>query len=160
MHRIFVLCVVAVALAAPAAATAATSFQVVGVEVSASPATFVGAAKLNGETVGAWYAVVPHTPLSNDPNNPAQICTAAEPPPCGAFALSAGSQVFTGAFLGGTVTFAGLVATGDGCPDQTYAIDGTLTDGTFQALLRHYRKFPALGCPIVGATVTGNASLT
>ena len=160
MHRVFLLCALAVALAAPAAATAATSFQVAGIEVSASPATFVGAAKQNGATVGAWYAVVPHTPLSDDPSNPAQICTAAEPPPCGAFALTAGSQAFTGAFLGGTITFAGLVSTGDGCPDQTYAVNGTLTDGAFQALLRHFRKFPFLGCPIVGATISGQALLT
>jgi hypothetical protein len=160
MRRLFVLSVVVAALAAPAAASAATSFQVVGIEVSASPATFVGAAKQNGDTVGGWYAVVPHTPLSNDPGNPAHICTAADPPPCGAFALTAGQQVFTGAFLSGTITFAGLVSTGDGCPDPTYAVNGTLTDGVFQALLRHIRKFPAVGCPIVGATISGHASLT
>ena len=160
MHKVLVLCALTVALAAPAVAAAATDFQVAGVEVSASPATFFGAAKQNGETVGAWYAVVPHTSLSNDASNPAQICTAAAPPPCGAFALATGSQTFTGAFLGGTITFAGSVSTGDGCPDQTYVVDGTLTDGLFQALLRHFRKFPLLGCPIVAATLSGQASLT
>jgi len=95
----------------------------------------------------------------NDPGNPAHICTAAEPPPCGAFALTSGAQAFTGAFLGGTITFAGLVSMGDECPDPTDVVNGTLTDGAFQALLRHIRKFPALGCPIVGVTISGQASL-
>lgn len=155
MRRFCVFSAVVLALLFPATALAETEFGLAGVEIDPSPATFVGKAFQDSLEVGGWFAEVPHSALSNDPATPATICTASEPAPCGAFALATAAQTFTGAFLGGTITFAALVSTGDGCPDETYTVQGILTNGSFGVRLRHHRKFPFLGCPIVAATVRG-----
>lgn len=154
MRKTLLLLVAVVTLAVPAAAAAST-FHVVGWEINPTPATFIGSVAHGGW----WYAQVPHTPLSN--TAPVYICTDSEPAPCGFFVFAIGSKTFTGAFTGGTIRFDRLVTTRDGCPDEKYRVSGDLTgDGSFNVVLRHIRKFPFLGCPIIAAKVTGRAKLS
>ena len=151
---------VAAALAAsalaPGLAAAETEFGVRGVEVDTSPATFVGVAVRDSENVGGWYAIVPHTKLSRA--QPASVCTPLVPPPCGSFEVATASRRFAGRFTGGQIAFAGLVDTGDGCPDDVYTVSATLTDGWVLARLRHWRKYPLLGCPPLAGSVRGTVS--
>ncbi len=141
---------------APGFAAAEREFRIRGLEVDTSPATFVGVALRDGENVGPWYAIVPHAKLSRA--QPASLCTPLDPPPCGSFELATAAQRFAGRFTGGQIAFAGLVDTGDGCPDDTYTVSAELTSGSVLARLRHWRKYPFLGCPPLAGSVTGTVA--
>lgn len=147
---------VALALALPAVALAETQYDLTGIEVRVTPATFVGNVFEGGSLTGAFYAVVPHSdPLPTaDTHPPATICPTGSP--CGSYALVGSAGLVTGLFTGGTVAFAGTIPDGDGCPDERYAVTASLTNGTAVIVLRHFRMFRFLGCPTVGATVTGS----
>jgi hypothetical protein len=154
-----------VLLAVVAAANSYTD-NIAGGELPNATATegqFVGTA--TGALPGAWYADVKHDPLSGLPDSPASITG-------GSFKLATAighkAVTVTGSFSGGTVTqTSGFDATK--CTNQTYAVDGALTNvgikrsggsGTFKATLTHYRTLIWwLGCVTYSATVTGQVVL-
>jgi hypothetical protein len=151
---------VALALALPAVAVAETQYDLTGIEVRVTPATFVGNVFESGVPTGAFYAVVPHSnPLPKTVTDaPATICPTSSP--CGSYALVGSAGLVTGAFAQGTVAFDGSFDDADGCPDERYVVTATLTNGSVAIVLRHIRKFRLLGCPTVGASVTGSVLVT
>jgi hypothetical protein len=150
MRRLLVILSFAGALALPASASA-LEFQVRGVEVRVTPATFVGAVFKDGVKVGSFYTEVPHSsPLSSG----ATICPSGSP--CGVYLLSTASGIFTGRYLGGAISPPTTVADLDGCPDKEFAVTATLTSGgSASAVLHHFNKFPSLGCPTIAASIRG-----
>jgi hypothetical protein len=162
--RKFALVLVA-ALVVAASATAATSAAATyadalkGVEVAATSTqgTFVGTA--SGALPGQWAATVDHTPLSPDATLTGGSFSIAT-------TLNGLPTLVTGSFSGGTVTF----ATGSGCTNQQFTIDGTLDhvgtwytgagSGTFVGTLTHYRTSIFGRCITYSASVTGSVTLT
>ncbi len=85
----------------------------------------------------------------------------------GSFSLATGYTLVTGTFTGGTVQVTNV---GAGCTNQTFDVEGTLSDvgpwylgsgtGTFSAILTHYRKSVWGYCVTYAASVSGSFSLT
>ncbi len=145
----------------PQVALAATTYTdtVAGRELFATPTLGVFAGTATGQLPGSWYATVQHTPLS-------QSATITG----GSFALSTSIKgepaTVKGTFIDGSVVQTGGFT---GCVNQTYAVNGTLTNvgvgggdgtGTFVVTLTHYRTTFFGYCVTYKAIVVGSVTLT
>ena len=132
----------------PASASAQTTYSLTGVEVNASPATFVGV--LVGQP-GTWRAVVEHGPLNGAPGGVTVITG-------GAFSISPlGAQTTIGNITSGQLR-AGPVLGGFFCT-QSFAATGSLTNGSFNGVLRHYGVRGGTSCNAFFATFTGSSAI-
>ena len=151
MRKLIVAAAAVAALAAPVAATATTyTDTIAGIEIppiTSTLGTFTGVA--GGQLPGTWYAQIVHEPLSSG----STVAVTG-----GTFVLQTiyGSTL-DGAVTGGTVT---VTNTGAGCTNQTFAVDATLTIGSFSGTLTHYRTRIFGRCVIYSASITGNATFT
>jgi hypothetical protein len=156
MHRVrllaALLALVGVLAVAPASATAATTYTLSGVEISASPATFVGS--LVGQ-LGVWKAVVLHGPLSYT----------------GTTTITGGSFTITtfvpaaqaiGTIDSGGAIVAGPISSADGFTcRQNFALKGTLNGGTgtYAGVLTHYGYLFGGRCNALAASFAGHAAV-
>jgi hypothetical protein len=149
----------------PLTAVAAPTYHdsVNGVEVYATSTEGRFTGQAVGDLPGLWYADVIHTPLGGSP------ATAAIDG--GVFDLftdlhNQSTQV-TGQFTGGSVMQTGSSSE---CTNQTYTVDGTLSNvgvygrpdhgtGTFAATLTHYRLSLGGYCVIYAASIAGYVTL-
>jgi hypothetical protein len=155
MHRVRLLAaLLSIAVASwalPAIAAASTTYTLAGVEVSPSPATFVGS--LAGR-VGTWKAVVLHD----------------SPSYTGTTTITGGSFTIT-TFLpagqatvsidnGGTIIAGPVTSGGLGCY-QTFTLSGTLNGGTgdYTGVLTHYGLLYGGLSNAFAATFRGQATL-
>lgn len=136
-----------------AAAGTTITEHVTGVETSfptscsgGSLSTFIGLA--SGPLTGFWSAAICHTPLDKS----ASILG-------GTFVVQSKTTTVRGSFTGGSVIFASEIDSFGLCI-QTFRVSGTLTDGTFNAVLTHYGVRTASGCRVFFATISGTATLT
>jgi hypothetical protein len=127
--------------------------RVAGVETSlptgcsgGSSSSFFGLA--SGPLIGFWSAAICHTTLDKS----ATILG-------GTFVLNSKTATVRGSFTGGSVFLVGEVDSFGLCI-QTFTVSGTLTDGTFNAVLTHYGVRTASGCRVFFATINGTATLT
>jgi hypothetical protein len=153
MHRARTLIAVgAAALALGAApASAATTYQLVGVEINPSPATFVGSL---ADRPGAWRATILHAPLDTTPGGMTLING-------GSFSITTFSPyaVVAGSIVIGQITAGPVQVLGALSCTQRFAVVGSLTAGSFGGVLRHY-GFPSGGkCVALAATFAGSATL-
>ncbi len=152
----------AAALCLPSAANAASTYNdaITGFEYYATSTEGHFAGSASGALPGYWDTVVDHTPLSLSSTPTATITG-------GSFSLATGYTLVTGTFTGGTVQVTNV---GAGCTNQTFDVEGTLSDvgpwylgsgtGTFSAILTHYRKSVWGYCVTYAASVSGSFSLT
>jgi hypothetical protein len=61
-----------------------------------------------------------------------------------------------GRVTGGSVT---PLDTGSGCRNQTYAVQVSLTAGTFTGTLTHLRRFVSGACLLYSAAIRGSAAI-
>lgn len=157
MHRVRLLAasvaLVGVLVARPATAAASTTYTLTGVEVNASPATFVGS--LVGQP-GVWQAVVLHDPLNYSTGSTTAITG-------GSFTITTfvPPGQATGSIDGGTIV-AGPVSSSNGftCM-QTFALGGTLNYGTgsYAGVLTHYGYLSGGRCNALAASFAGRATI-
>jgi hypothetical protein len=148
-RNLLVVGAVAAFLLLPASATAQTTYNLKGVEVNANPATFVGV--LVGQ-LGTWQAVVQHGTLNKTPGGITQITG-------GAFSISPfGASVITGIITSGQLQ-AGTVVGSLFCT-QSFAIGGSLTNGSFSGVLTHFGIRSGTSCDAFSATFTGSATIS
>jgi hypothetical protein len=157
MHRVRLLAasvaLVGALVALPATAAASTSYTLTGVEVNASPATFVGS--LVGE-LGVWEAVVLHDPLNYSTGSTTAIKG-------GSFTITTfvPPGQATGSIDGGTIV-AGPVSSSNGFScTQTFALGGTLNHGTgsYAGVLTHYGYLSGGRCNALAASFAGRATI-
>ncbi|HEY2939579.1 MAG TPA: hypothetical protein VGJ27_07190 [Gaiellaceae bacterium] len=153
MHRARTLIAVgATALVLGAApASAATTYQLVGVEVNPAPATFVGTLV---NRPGTWKATILHAPLNTTPGGTTSITG-------GSFSITTFSPfaVVTGAIVVGQLTAGPVQVLSPFSCTQRFAVIGSLTAGAFAGVLTHY-GFPSGGkCIAFAATFAGSATL-
>jgi hypothetical protein len=136
----------------PLTALAATPYHdtVRGIELSATSTEGRFAGQAGGDLPGYWYADVIHTPL----NGSAAISG-------GTFVLATNvknqATLVTGQFTGGSVVQTGGIS---GCTNQTYAVNGALSNGgSFVATLTHYRVSIYGHCLIYAASIAGLVTL-
>jgi len=134
-----------------APATAATPHQLVGIEVNASPATFVGTVL---DQAGTWNATIQHTPLNTSLGGTTQITG-------GSFSITTFSPfaVANGTIAGGQITAGPVTVFTPWSCRQRFAVIGVLTSGSFAGVLTHYGFPNAGGCTAVAATFAGSATL-
>jgi hypothetical protein len=162
---ILALAALAAALILPTSSTAATSYTdtISGYEyyATSTDGKFTGTG--NGALPGSWNADVQHTALCIGCSTTATITG-------GNFhlatTLNSLPTLITGSFSGGTVQ---VTNPGAGCTNQTFAVNGTLSNagpwstgtgsGTFTATLTHYRYSVFGYCVTYGASVTGTLTL-
>lgn len=162
---IFAVAALATALILSANATAATSYTdtISGYEyyATSTDGRFTGTA--SGALPGRWNADVRHTALCIGCPTTATITG-------GSFQLATTLNsiptLITGRFSGGTVQVSNP---GTGCTNQTFAVNGILSDvgpwytgtgsGTFAATLTHYRHSVFGYCVTYSASVTGTLTL-
>ena len=147
-----VLAALVAAIALPATASAATTYTIVGTEIDASPATFVGSL---ANHLGSWKAAIYHNPLNYS----------------GTTTIIGGYFSITSYFpyrhvtgtidYGGTLV-AGAVSSSDGFTcTQSFAVSGTLNGGTgsYAGTLTHYGYLYAGRCNAVAASFRGSLTL-
>jgi hypothetical protein len=158
MHRVHLLAasvaVIGVLVALPATAAASTSYTLTGVEVNASPATFVGS--LVGR-LGVWEAVVLHDPLDYSSGSTTAING-------GSFTITTfvPPGQATGSIDGGTIVAGPPVTSSNGFAcTQTFALGGTLNQGTgsYAGVLTHYGYLSGGRCNALAASFAGRATL-
>jgi hypothetical protein len=153
MHRVRTLvALAAVALVLGVApASAATTYQLVGLEINPSPATFVGTLV---DRPGTWRATILHAPLNTTPGGTTAITG-------GSFSITTFSPyaVVAGAITGGQLTAGPVQVVSPFSCTQRFAVVGSLTAGSFAGVLMHY-GFPSSGkCIAFAATFAGSATL-
>ena len=155
--------IIAIALT-PLTALAATMYDLVrGVEVYATSTEGRFTGQASGNLPGYWYADVIHTPLSGS--------SATATIDGGTFDLVTNirnqSTLVSGQFTGGSVVQTGGFS---GCTNQTYLVNGTLSNvgaygrqhhgtGTFAATLTHYRVSLLGRCLVYAASIAGYVTL-
>jgi hypothetical protein len=138
-------------VALPAAAAASTTYTLAGIEIDASPATFVGS--LVGQP-GVWKAVVQHDALSYT----------------GTTAITGGTFTITtlgpfaqtvGTVDGGTIVAGPVSAPHGFACTQTFTLSGSLDGGTggFGGMLTHYGYLSGGRCNAIAASFAGQATL-
>jgi hypothetical protein len=156
---------IAIALLVPAASLAATTYSdaIHGGEYFATSTDGRFAGSASGSLPGSWNADVQHTALCISCSTTATITG-------GSFqlatTLTSVPTLITGNFDGGTVS---VTDPGTGCKNQTFAVDGKLSNvgpwytgtgtGTFTATLTHYRYQLFGSCITYSASVTGTLVL-
>jgi hypothetical protein len=156
MHRVRFLAasvaLVGVLAALPATAAASTTYTLTGVEVNASPATFVGS--LVGKP-GVWEAVVLHDALNYSTGSTTAITG-------GSFTITTfvPPRQATGSIDSGTIV-AGTVSSSNGFCKQTFTLGGTLNQGTggYAGVLTHYGYLSGGRCNALAATFAGSATI-
>jgi hypothetical protein len=147
------ICIGAVALVlGTAPAGAATTYNLAGIEVRASPATFVGA--LLGQS-GTWTAIIQHEPLNTTPSGTTLITG-------GAFSITtfSPSAVVTGTIGTGLITAGAVRISSPWSCSQRFGIGGSLNGGgMFAGTLTHYGFPSASACVAVAASFVGSATL-
>ena len=166
-HLVLILVLSVLVAAVPAGASAATTYNdsVSGFEywATSTQGRFTGSA--SGSLPGYWNAVVNHTPLSLTATPTATITGGRVEL---ATSVAGIPTVVTGNFLpGGTVQ---VLAPGYGCKNQTFDVNGDLTsvgawysgtgNGSFSAILTHYRKSFFGSCVTYSASVSGSLTVT
>ena len=146
------LAALAAAIALPAKASAATTYTIVGTEIDASPATFVGSLVNH---VGSWKAVISHNPL-----NYSGTTTITG----GYFSITSyyPYRHVTGTIDYGGTLVAGAVSSSDGFTcTQSFGVSGTLNGGTgsYSGTLTHFGYLYADRCNAVAATFRGSVTL-
>jgi hypothetical protein len=153
MHRAWTLIAIGVAalVLGIAPANAATTYQLVGLEIQSSPATFVGT--LVGQP-GTWKATILHAPLDTSPGGMTAISG-------GSFSITTFSPfaVHSGTIANGLITAGPVTVFNPWSCIQRFAVVGSLTAGSFAGVLTHY-GFPSGGtCVAVAASFGGSATL-
>jgi len=147
VRRLARLAAVGSALVAATAASAAapridtlTGTEVV--PVSSVRGTFVGVAR--GDLPAFWRATIKHEPLTSGPS----VAVTG-----GTFSILATS----GTRLRGDVTGGSVTVTNGGakCTNQTYRVSVTLSIGTFDGTLTHYRHSLLDRCFVYAASISG-----
>jgi hypothetical protein len=162
---LLVLLVAGIALAVPAATTAAatSSDTVTGYEYYATSTDGRFAGTATGDLPGTWNAEVQHTALCLSCPSTATITG-------GSFTLATVDNslptVFSGSFSGGTVQ---VTNPGANCTNQTFAVNGVLSNvhswftatgsGTFTATLTHYRHSLFGTCVTYAAKISGTLGI-
>jgi hypothetical protein len=148
LRGLLVVGAVIASLLLPTGAAAQTTYNLTGVEVNANPATFIGV--LVGQP-GTWQAVVQHGPLNSTPGGITAITG-------GAFSISPfGSSTITGNVTSGQLQ-AGPVLGSLFCT-QSFAATGSLTNGSFGGVLKHYGVRSGAGCSAFFATFSGSSTM-
>jgi hypothetical protein len=133
----------------PTEAAASTTYTLQGVEVNATPATFVGVLT---NDVGTWQALISHATLDKTPGHSTAITG-------GAFSITPlGASTVTGTIDHGQLV-AEPVAGGFFCT-QSFAVSGGLVSGSFGGVLTHYGTRSGTSCNAFSATFTGFATIT
>ena len=135
---------------APARAT--TTYNLAGIEVQATPSTFVGA--LVGQT-GTWKAVIQHGPLNTSPGGMTAITG-------GLFSITTFRPiaVVSGTISTGLITAGAVTIFNPWSCSQTFAVGGSLTGGGFFAgTLTHFGFPSGSACVAVAASFVGSATL-
>jgi hypothetical protein len=155
MHRVRLLAALVVLagslVALPAAAAAAATYTLAGVEIASSPATFVGS--LVGRP-GVWKAVVQHDALNYT----------------GTTTITGGSFTITtlapfgqtvGTVDGGLITAGPVSSTNGFTCTQTFTLGGSLNHGAgaYAGVLTHYGYLGGGRCNALAATFAGQATL-
>jgi hypothetical protein len=145
--NLIVLAAIGAALVAAAAASASAPRvdSLTGAEiipVSSVRGTFVGYAK--GDLPALWRATIIHRPLSNGPT----VAVTG-----GTFTMvTASGSTLRGTVKGGRVTVSNP---GSGCTNQIYRVNVSLSIGTFDGTLTHYRHSLFGQCLIYAASISG-----
>jgi hypothetical protein len=148
LRGLLVVGAVVASLLLPASAAAQTTYNLTGVEVNANPATFIGV--LVGQP-GTWQAVIQHDPLNTSPGGITAITG-------GAFSISPlGASTITGNVTSGQL-HAGPVLGSFFCT-QSFAATGSLTNGSFGGVLKHYGVRSGAGCSAFFATFSGSSTI-
>jgi len=135
-------------LVLPIGAAAATTYNLQGVEVNPTPATFVG---VLANQPGSWEAVIQHTTLDKTPGHTTTITG-------GSFSIfPLGGSAVTGTIDHGQLV-AGQVAGSFFCT-QSFAVSGFLVNGSFGGLLTHYGIRSGTSCNAFSASFTGFATI-
>lgn len=140
----------ALAVTAGASAQTASTYRVAGIEIRATPATFVGS--LVGQA-GVWRAVVEHATLDSTPGGTTTITG-------GSFTIKLlGRPALGGSISSGELT-AGPISGGLLCV-QKFSLNGTgtLDDGSFDGALVHYGVRSGGGCNAFAASFTGSVTI-
>jgi len=146
-RKLLTLAAVGSALVAVSAATAAAPRvdSLTGAEiipVSSVRGTFVGYAK--GDLPAVWRATILHRALSTGPS----VAVTG-----GSFTiLPTSGSTLRGTVTGGSVTVANP---GRGCTNQSYRVSVTLSIGSFDGTLTHYRHSLFGQCLVYAATISG-----
>jgi hypothetical protein len=157
MHRVRLLAasvaVIGVLVALPATAAASTTYTLTGVEVNASPATFVGS--LVGQ-LGVWEAVVLHDPLNYSTGSTTAING-------GSFTITTfvPPGQATGSIDGGTIVAGPVSSSNRFACTQTFALGGTQNHGTgsYAGVLTHYGYLSGGRCNALAASFAGRATI-
>jgi hypothetical protein len=154
MHRAWTLIAIGAAVlalgTAPANA-ATTTYQLAGVEVQSSPATFVGTLVVQP---GTWKATILHAPLNTTLGGTTSITG-------GSFSITTFSPyaVFGGTIAHGLITAGPVTVFNRWSCRQRFGVVGSLTAGSFAGVLAHY-GFPSGGaCVALAASFVGSATL-
>jgi hypothetical protein len=144
----------AVALGTASGASAQTyTDSISGYEYYATSTDGKFAGTASGPLPGTWNADVQHTPLCLSCKPTATITA-------GSFSLDTVigyvPTVVSGTFTGGTVQWTNPTT---GCANQTFAVNGDLTNGTFSATLTHYRHSVFGYCVTYAASVSGTVTV-
>jgi hypothetical protein len=146
--------VAALLVVAPATATAATTYRLVGIETGATSSTGMFAGVLVSQP-GTWQATIEHGDLNKAPGGVTSISG-------GSFALAP----FGASPTGGNITGGHLVAgapTGLAFCTQQFLVGGTLLarngPGSFQGTLTHYGIRSQGVCNASFATFVGSVTL-
>ena len=147
LRRLVAVAAAGAALVASTAASAAAPRvdSLTGTEivpVSAVRGTFVGVAR--GDLPAVWRATIKHETLASGPS----VAVTG-----GTFSIVATS----GARLHGDVTGGSVTVTNRGakCTNQTYRVSVTLSIGTFDGTLTHYRHSLLGRCFVYAASISG-----
>jgi hypothetical protein len=133
MHRPWILIAIfsaAVLAFGTARANAATTYQLSGVEVQSSPATFVGAL---ANQPGIWTATILHAPLNTALGGTTSITG-------GSFSITTFSPltVVPGTISTGLITAGPVMIFNPWSCRQRFGVIGSLTAGSFAGTLTHY----------------------
>lgn len=153
MHRAWIPIAISAAVLAlgTAPANAATTYQLSGVEVQRSPATFVGTL---ANQPGIWTATILHEPLNTAPGGTTSITG-------GSFSITTFSPftVVPGTITTGLITAGPVTVFNPWSCRQRFGVVGSLTAGSFAGILTHYGFPSGGGCFPLAASFVGSATL-